>query len=162
MQPAAGLQTTEENKPLLCTLGSKKVALILSGSFNPPTFVHLRMFERAKSFLEQTLGVSVLEGVISPISDVVNRPELAPAVHRVRMVQLSVKTSSWIKLDTWQCTQAVDVSFLHLLRHFRDTYAAKFGVGAVHVMLLCGGDVLDAFASVFPCAQQRVPLSDAE
>lgn len=41
-------------------------------------------------------------------------------------------------------------------------YAAKFGVGAVHVMLLCGGDVLDAFASVFPCAQQRVPLSDAE
>ena len=36
-------------------LAGSNVVLILCGSFNPPTYLHLRMFERAKDFLQRVL-----------------------------------------------------------------------------------------------------------
>jgi nicotinic acid mononucleotide adenylyltransferase len=35
--------------------GGSRVVLLVCGSFNPPTILHLRMFERARDFLQQVL-----------------------------------------------------------------------------------------------------------
>jgi len=41
---------------------------VATGSFNPPTYMHLRMFELAKDELQQR-GYHVLGGYISPVND---------------------------------------------------------------------------------------------
>ncbi|KAF2947605.1 hypothetical protein DAI22_02g381400 [Oryza sativa Japonica Group] len=49
--------------------GKRGVAvLVATGSFNPPTYMHLRMFELAKDELQQR-GYSVLGGYMSPVND---------------------------------------------------------------------------------------------
>jgi len=47
---------------------TSKVLLLACGSFNPPTLMHLRMFEVAKDTLRR-LGTQVVGGVISPVHD---------------------------------------------------------------------------------------------
>uniref|UniRef100_A0A0E0M073 Cytidyltransferase-like domain-containing protein n=1 Tax=Oryza punctata TaxID=4537 RepID=A0A0E0M073_ORYPU len=42
--------------------------LVATGSFNPPTYMHLRMFELAKDELQQR-GYCVLGGYMSPVND---------------------------------------------------------------------------------------------
>ena len=46
----------------------KRAVLISCGSFNPPTIMHLRLFELARTHL-QKCGYSVLGGMISPVHD---------------------------------------------------------------------------------------------
>lgn len=36
--------STTDNIPISATLYGKKIVLLACGSFNPPTFTHLRMF----------------------------------------------------------------------------------------------------------------------
>jgi nicotinamide mononucleotide adenylyltransferase len=45
-----------------------KVLLLACGSFNPPTLLHLRMFEVARDTLRKQ-GLQVVGGVISPVHD---------------------------------------------------------------------------------------------
>lgn len=51
------------------TLQNSKVILLACGSFNPPTILHLRMFEAARDFLSLKFGCDVVEGIISPVAD---------------------------------------------------------------------------------------------
>jgi hypothetical protein len=44
------------------------VVLVATGSFNPPTFMHLRMFELARDEL-RSKGFHVLGGYMSPVND---------------------------------------------------------------------------------------------
>ncbi|KAF3551602.1 hypothetical protein DY000_02001288 [Brassica cretica] len=55
------------------TIGSQSkdktcVVLVATGSFNPPTFMHLRMFELARDALHSE-GFHVLGGYMSPVND---------------------------------------------------------------------------------------------
>ncbi|VDO68721.1 unnamed protein product [Heligmosomoides polygyrus] len=65
--------------------GSQRVILLACGSFNPPTLMHMRMMEVARDHLEQHLNCTVLEGLMSPVADTFNKPNLAPAHHRLAM-----------------------------------------------------------------------------
>lgn len=51
------------------SLLNSKVVLLACGSFNPPTILHLRMFEAARDFLRLKFGCDVIEGIISPVAD---------------------------------------------------------------------------------------------
>jgi nicotinamide mononucleotide adenylyltransferase len=44
------------------------VVLVATGSFNPPTYMHLRMFELARDALNAE-GYSVIGGYMSPVND---------------------------------------------------------------------------------------------
>ncbi|GKV19359.1 hypothetical protein SLEP1_g29635 [Rubroshorea leprosula] len=44
------------------------VVLVATGSFNPPTFMHLRMFELARDALNAE-GYCVIGGYMSPVND---------------------------------------------------------------------------------------------
>jgi nicotinamide mononucleotide adenylyltransferase len=51
------------------SLQNAKVILLACGSFNPPTILHLRMFEAARDFLRLKFECDVVEGIISPVAD---------------------------------------------------------------------------------------------
>lgn len=92
------------------------VVLLSCGSFNPPTYAHLRMFELAAQELIKE-GYDVLGGYMSPVHDAYNKKGLAPAHHRVAMCQLAVDTSPLIMVDSWEASQEQYQFSLHVLQH---------------------------------------------
>ncbi|CAM5999798.1 unnamed protein product [Sphagnum balticum] len=97
------------------------VALLSCGSFNPPTYMHMRMFgvcashacactqcastELARDYLQRVYGVRVIEGIISPASDAYGKPGLATAEHRVHMLRLAVANNTWLRVDSYETEQ---------------------------------------------------------
>lgn len=63
-------------------LESTRVVLLACGCYNPPTIMHLRMFEAARDFLESRHRCNVVEGIMSPVADCFGKPELVAAKHR--------------------------------------------------------------------------------
>ncbi|CAJ0951031.1 unnamed protein product, partial [Mesorhabditis belari] len=124
-----------------------KAVLICCGIFDPPTYAHLRMFERARDFLQRCLDWRVIEGVISPCGDQPRFAELTPLKHRLRMIEAAIRRSSWIRLSDWEAAQSKQPTCMELLRHFKKEYSSKFGE-TVEPILLCGGDVIDALIEV--------------
>lgn len=84
----------------------QKVVLLACGSFNPPTNMHLRMFELARDYLHRAGKFNVIAGIMSPVSDAYNKKDLASAKHRCAMVKLAIKSSRWIRIDTWESEQS--------------------------------------------------------
>jgi nicotinic acid mononucleotide adenylyltransferase len=93
-------------------LTAKRIMLFACGSFNPITYMHLRMFgacisrcvnvnvsERARDSLKSTYGLrdSQFTGIISPVADTFGKPELISSQHRLQMATLAVNTSTWIR-----------------------------------------------------------------
>ncbi|KAG8060707.1 hypothetical protein GUJ93_ZPchr0002g26102 [Zizania palustris] len=79
------------------------VVVVATGSFNPPTYMHLRMFELAKDELQQR-GYSVLGGYMSPVNDAYKKKDLLPALHRIHLCELACKSSSFVMVDRWEVT----------------------------------------------------------
>uniref|UniRef100_A0A1I8ANI3 Nicotinamide/nicotinic acid mononucleotide adenylyltransferase 3 n=1 Tax=Steinernema glaseri TaxID=37863 RepID=A0A1I8ANI3_9BILA len=137
-------------KPVVPVGGARKIVLLASGAFNPPTFMHFRMFERAKDFLERTLSLEVLEGVVSPCSDYGANPDLVASIHRLKMVELIASGTDWISTDAWESEQRGHIRVLDVLRHVQTRMEKKYGPEKLRVMLLCGGDVMESFAKISP------------
>jgi len=97
-----------------------RVGLIACGSFNPITNMHLRMFEIARDHLHRLGQYNVIAGIISPVRDGYGKKGLVPANHRLAMVQHSVKTSDWIKLDPWECEQDAWLETRKVLEHHQN------------------------------------------
>ncbi|XP_050032111.1 nicotinamide/nicotinic acid mononucleotide adenylyltransferase 1 [Dermacentor andersoni] len=144
----------------------KKVVLLACGSFNPVTNMHLRMFEVARDNLTSS-SMEVVCGLVSPVSDGYGKAGLAPANHRCRMLSLALASSSWVRLDTWECEQESWTQTRRVLDHHRQRIAIE-GLPTqsgpkrrrrrqsndnlneaalnVQVMLLCGADLLQSFS----------------
>ncbi|VDN05513.1 unnamed protein product [Thelazia callipaeda] len=142
----------------MSTLEGARVSLLACGSYNPPTIMHLRMFESARSFLECRCGCEVVEGILSPVADYFGKPDLLPAAHRLKMSDLAVKTSSWIRVDPWECTQSHWTRTLSVLKHFKQVLNCNFN--GKRLMLLCGGDVVDSFKQIKPSGDYLWEPSD--
>ncbi|XP_039655239.1 nicotinamide/nicotinic acid mononucleotide adenylyltransferase 1 [Perca fluviatilis] len=151
-----------------------KVVLLSCGSFNPITNMHLRMFELARDYLEDTGQYRVVKGIISPVGDAYKKKGLIEACHRLEMARLSTENSDWITVDSWESLQPEWVETCKVIRHHYDEmlaaeqnnddvdtvkYAKKrrieenyFEGSSYHksrdgpqLMLLCGADVLESF-----------------
>jgi nicotinic acid mononucleotide adenylyltransferase len=55
------------------------------------------VLERARDYIEKTLGQRVLEGVISPISKAFGQSNLVANEHRIQMLELATRSSDWIR-----------------------------------------------------------------
>ncbi|KAL3141122.1 hypothetical protein ABBQ38_003475 [Trebouxia sp. C0009 RCD-2024] len=82
----------------------RPVVLVNCGSFNPPTIMHLRMFDVAAQVLRKA-GRDVLGGYMSPVNDAYHKPGLLPAHHRIAMCQRAVAESDIAMVDTWEAAQ---------------------------------------------------------
>ncbi|XP_034939276.1 uncharacterized protein Nmnat [Chelonus insularis] len=82
-----------------------RIILMSCGSYNPPTNMHLRMFEIARDHLHRMGTHVVVGGVISPVHDSYGKKELASAEHRVAMLKAALQNNEWIKVSTWETRQ---------------------------------------------------------
>ena len=79
--------------------------LLACGSFNPPTNMHLRLFELARDHLT-TKGIQVLGGIISPVNDAYEKKSLTvKSSHRVNMVNLALQNYDFVKCSKWEAEQ---------------------------------------------------------
>ncbi|XP_067656249.1 nicotinamide/nicotinic acid mononucleotide adenylyltransferase 3-like isoform X1 [Haliotis asinina] len=97
-----------------------KVVLLACGSFNPVTNMHLRMFEIARDSLQRTGRYTVIEGIISPVSDNYGKKDLLSAKHRIAMLKLALKSLEWVRCDTWETEQENWNETAKVLRHHQE------------------------------------------
>ncbi|XP_069804393.1 nicotinamide/nicotinic acid mononucleotide adenylyltransferase 1 isoform X2 [Dendropsophus ebraccatus] len=96
-----------------------EVVLLATGSFNPITMMHLRMFELARDYLHGTGKYKVVKGIISPVSDGYKKKGLVEGTHRLAMARLAAETSDWIEVDPWECSKKEWTETVVALRHHR-------------------------------------------
>ncbi|XP_072966757.1 nicotinamide/nicotinic acid mononucleotide adenylyltransferase [Typha angustifolia] len=128
--------------------GRDFVVLVSTGSFNPPTYMHLRMFELAKDALKAQ-GYFVLGGYMSPVNDAYKKKDLLPAIHRVQLCELACRSSSFVMVDPWEARQSSFQRSLTVLTRIQN-YLCKNGLirkESLRVMLLCGSDLLESFST---------------
>ncbi|KAL9983528.1 hypothetical protein ACROYT_G005714 [Oculina patagonica] len=129
------------------TASKTRVVLLSCGSFNPITFLHLRMFEIARDALHKTGLYTVVQGIISPVNDAYKKKDLVNSEHRVEMCKLGVQTSDWISVDSWESKLDCWSRTAKVLDHVTEDVAKKFpGSTPPVVKLLCGADLLESFA----------------
>lgn len=125
----------------------KPVVLVACGSFNPPTLMHLRMFEVARDALAKR-GWDVVGGYVSPVNDSYEKKTLIPSKHRIDMCKLAVENSDMIMVDEWEAKQPAYVTTIRVLERVDE--ALNKGKAAqepkTRVLFLCGADVIDTMA----------------
>ncbi|MBN3319620.1 NMNA1 adenylyltransferase, partial [Atractosteus spatula] len=96
--------------------GRVPLVLLACGSFNPITNQHMRLFELARDHMHQTGHYEVIGGIVSPVSDKYGKKGLASATHRVAMAHLALRTSDWIRADSWESEQPQWITTVTTLR----------------------------------------------
>ncbi|KAE8750992.1 hypothetical protein FOCC_FOCC002420 [Frankliniella occidentalis] len=91
---------------IIATMAPKDVLLVACGSFNPPTIMHLRMFEIARDHLERLGQSKVIGGVMSPVHDAYEKQDLVSSGHRCSMLRLALADHDWVRLSEWECKQS--------------------------------------------------------
>ncbi|EFA10127.2 nicotinamide/nicotinic acid mononucleotide adenylyltransferase 1 isoform X3 [Tribolium castaneum] len=149
-----------------------KVILLACGSFNPPTNMHLRMFEIARDHLHRLGNHVVIGGLISPVHDGYGKKELEAATHRIAMIRLALQSSDWIKLSDWECKQESWSRTKQVLQYHQNHVNALLNTSInnhfdkinednlnwvpdnvrncgdnVQIKLLCGADLLESFGT---------------
>ncbi|XP_014095975.2 nicotinamide/nicotinic acid mononucleotide adenylyltransferase 1 isoform X1 [Bactrocera oleae] len=140
-----------------------RLILIACGSFNPPTLMHLRMFEIAKNHLMERGAFQVIGGIMSPVHDAQRKQGLVAGKHRLAMLRLALRSSKWIQASDWelqqpQWTPTVDVLKYHKLcisnvmkdkvedkREMLPAEVTEY-TGEVHLRFLAGADLLATLA----------------
>ncbi|CAH2069833.1 unnamed protein product [Thlaspi arvense] len=124
------------------------VVLVATGSFNPPTFMHLRMFELARDALHSE-GSHVIGGYMSPVNDEYKKKGLLSAEHRLEMCNLACKSSDFIMVDPWEASQDSYQRTLVVLSRVKTflTNNRLVPEESLKVMLLCGSDLLESFCT---------------
>lgn len=123
----------------------RSVILLTCGSFNPPTRAHLRMCELAREHVEKQMQFKVLECILSPVADNFGKPELISAKHRLKMVELAVENFDFIRADSYECTLSKWTKTVNVLKYHKKELEKKYPTKTPQLMLLCGGDLIDAF-----------------
>ncbi|GFG34513.1 hypothetical protein Cfor_06441 [Coptotermes formosanus] len=149
------------------------VVLLACGAFNPPTNMHLRMFEIARDHLHRLGYCNVVGGILSPVHDAYGKKELVSAKHRCEMLHLALQNSGWIRLSDWECHQEGWTRTRLVLQYHQNQLNSLLNSnnespnkrqrrddlswipddvrfhsgGPVQVKLLCGADMLESFAT---------------
>lgn len=123
------------------------VVLLSAGSFNPPTYMHLRLFELARDALNSE-GYSVIGGYMSPANDAYKKRGLISAEHRIQMCHLACRSSDFVTVDSWEANQCTFQRTLTVLSRIRSSLGDN-GVSSasLKVMLVCGSDLLESFST---------------
>ncbi|XP_063896200.1 nicotinamide/nicotinic acid mononucleotide adenylyltransferase 1 isoform X1 [Helicoverpa armigera] len=98
-----------------------KIVIMACGSFSPPTYMHLRMFELARDYIHNLNLGSVVGGLVCPVHDAYGKKDLVPAHHRIAMLKLALRSSSWIKISEWETQQSGWTRTRVTLQHHQDT-----------------------------------------
>ncbi|XP_030515233.1 nicotinamide/nicotinic acid mononucleotide adenylyltransferase isoform X2 [Rhodamnia argentea] len=122
--------------------------LVATGSFNPPTYMHLRLFELARDALNAE-GYSVIGGYMSPVNDAYKKKGLISAEHRLSLCRLACKSSDFIMVDSWEANQSTFQRTLTVLHRVKSILCQErqLSSDSLKVMLVCGSDLLQSFGA---------------
>ncbi|XP_039760663.1 nicotinamide/nicotinic acid mononucleotide adenylyltransferase 3 isoform X2 [Pararge aegeria] len=98
-----------------------KIILMACGSFSPPTFMHLRMFEIARDYIHSMGLGTIVGGIVSPVHDAYGKKDLVVAHHRIAMLKLALRSSGWIKVSEWETQQSGWTRTKLSLQYHQDT-----------------------------------------
>ncbi|KAL9164373.1 hypothetical protein ABFS82_06G100700 [Erythranthe guttata] len=128
--------------------GKRYVVLVSTGSFNPPTYMHLRCLELARDALSSR-GFCVVGGYMSPVNDSYKKKDLIRAENRLAMCQLACRSSDFIMVDPWEASQSSYQRTLTVLSRVKTSLCATENVSdeLLKVMLVCGSDLLESFST---------------
>jgi nicotinic acid mononucleotide adenylyltransferase len=70
--------------------------IVACGSFSPPTLLHLRIFEDAKTALNASGKYTVIGGYLSPVHIDYGKKSLVENFHRVNLVKAAVADSTCV------------------------------------------------------------------
>ena len=87
--------------------------------------MHLRMFELARDYLHRTGKYKVVGGIISPVNDEYEKKDLVAAKHRCAMAKLALRTSDWIRVDTWETEQDSWTTTYKTLRYHQEVLKSE-------------------------------------
>ena len=107
---------------------ARSIVLVACGSYNPPTYMHLRLFERAKDFFARS-SQPVIGGILSPVSDKYGKKTLIPAVHRLALCDRALADSSWIRLSRWEANEPDWTPTALVLDYFKQQFASDAPTG---------------------------------
>ncbi|XP_068094944.1 nicotinamide/nicotinic acid mononucleotide adenylyltransferase 1 isoform X2 [Hyperolius riggenbachi] len=107
-----------------------EIVLLATGSYNPITVMHLRLFELARDYLHGTGKYKVIKGIISPVSDGYKKKGLVDGSHRLAMARLATQTSDWIEVDPWECQKEDWTETMQVLRHHQQQLADSHNEGS--------------------------------
>ena len=138
-------------------LKGRTFVIVQGGSFNPPHYLHMRLFEMARDYVIAN-GGKVYEGVMSPVGDTYTTSGVMPgskkianAADRIALCEAAASDSSWVVVDPWESQQSVYIPTIKLLDHVREKYAEdakKRGVTdpaeIPHPLFLSGADLLES------------------
>ncbi|PHT54044.1 Nicotinamide/nicotinic acid mononucleotide adenylyltransferase [Capsicum baccatum] len=124
------------------------VVLVSTGSFNPPTYMHLRCFELARDALTSE-GFCVIGGYMSPVNDAYKKKSLISAEHRVAMCELACKSSEFVMTDRWEASQDSYQRTFTVLSRIKTAVidGSLASTEDLKVMLVCGSDLLESFST---------------
>ncbi|KAI3458001.1 hypothetical protein Pfo_014664 [Paulownia fortunei] len=127
--------------------GKLYVVLVSTGSFNPPTHMHLRCFELAKDAVNAQ-GFCVIGGYKSPVNDLYKKKGLIRADHRIAMCNLACRSSDFVMVDPWEANQSTYQRTLTILSRVRTSLCESGVVSneSLKVLLVCGSDLLESFS----------------
>lgn len=128
---------------------------------------YLRL-EIAKDYFTELGTHEVIGGIVSPVHDAYGKSGLLSQTHRVAMVKLALKTSSWINISEWE-TQQEEWTPTRATLQYHQNYLNSIvrdlnGINCSNLpswipenvkqtkdpaklMLLCGADLLESFAT---------------
>jgi len=119
---------------------TKRLVLLLTGSFNPVTIAHLRMLELARDYYHLR-SIQVLEGILSPVSNSYGKPGLVEAKHRIEMLEAAIPNDPWRRADSWEASQTSWTRTKLVLEHHHEEAKKRFGEDT-EIKLLSGADVV--------------------
>ncbi|KAJ8759969.1 hypothetical protein K2173_010825 [Erythroxylum novogranatense] len=124
-----------------------RVVLVATGTFNPPTFMHLRMFELARDALHSE-GYDVISAYVSPVNDAYSKQGLVSEQHRLHMCNLACESSDFVMVDSWEANQSSYQRTLTILKRIESYFIGdlKMPKEFLRIMLLCGSDLLRSFS----------------
>lgn len=82
-------------------------------------------------------SISVLLGIISPVSDSYGKPGLAKVDYRIEMLKAAIKNDKWLRVDTWEAEKSTWTRTKLVLDHHHELAKQRFG-DDVGIRLLSG------------------------
>lgn len=85
-------------------------------------------------------GLQILGGYLSPVHDSYGKRGLISSKQRLEMCQLAVEDSSWLMIDSWECSRSQYSPTFLVMEHFRSQLDQLYG-DRVQLAFVCGSDL---------------------
>ncbi|KPJ10364.1 Nicotinamide mononucleotide adenylyltransferase 1 [Papilio machaon] len=136
-----------------------KVVLMACGSFSPPTYMHLRMFEIARDYMHNLGLGTIVGGIMSPVHDAYGKKDLVAAQHSSFKVCLTfdyfffqdalnshLMGQEVLDPPPWLPDDILNVNSIDEPDNLMEKLNGNSD-GRITIKLLCGADLLESFAT---------------